>query len=435
MERAIVLVGLNHRTAPVEVRERVAFPNGDLGDALHRLVEVEGVAEGAILSTCNRVEVVACGTDPGLMTAALPRFLAREHELPEPLLAAHLYTHVGRAAVRHLFRVAASLDSMVVGEPQILGQMKEQYAAAAAAGASGQILHRCFHKSFSVAKRIRSETGVAEKAVSVASAAVALARGIFDRLDDKSVLLLGAGTMGELTARQLLAQGVGSVMVANRTFDRAVDVARELGGAPVPWEHIGRYLPLADLVIAAASAGDWLIRPPAAEDAMRERRHRPMFLIDLAVPRALDPALNAFDDVYLYDVDDLEGVIADNRGAREREAAKAELIVDAEVDAFWRWFASLDVVPTIVALRAKLEGIRRKEVERALATLGPLDERQRDVLDRLTRGLVNKILHAPVTALRRHRADAAESFYVDAARRLFRLGAPRNEVDPDDEES
>ncbi|HJQ83867.1 MAG TPA: glutamyl-tRNA reductase, partial [Candidatus Binatia bacterium] len=243
--RSIVLVGLNHRTAPVEVRERVAFGgNGSLEAALRRLVEVEGVAEGAILSTCNRVEVVACGTDPDVIAGALPRFLAREHAVPEPVLATHLYTHAGREAVRHLFRVAASLDSMVVGEPQILGQMKEQYAAAAAVGASGQILHRCFHKSFSVAKRIRSETGIAEKAVSIGSAAVELARGIFDRLQDKSALLIGAGTMGELTARQLLAQGVGSVMVANRSFDRAIDVARDLGGMPLPWDRLARYLPL-----------------------------------------------------------------------------------------------------------------------------------------------------------------------------------------------
>jgi glutamyl-tRNA reductase len=429
--RSIVLVGLNHRTAPVDVRERVAFGNGRIDAALHRLVELEGVAEGAILSTCNRVEVVACGTDVETIVTGLPRFLAREHQVPEPALAGHLYTHAGRDAVHHLFRVAASLDSMVVGEPQILGQMKEQYAAAAAAGASGQILHRCFHKSFSVAKRIRRETGIAEKAVSIGSAAVELARGIYDRLEDKSALLLGAGTMGELTARQLLGQGIGSVMVANRTFDRAIDVARELGGMPVPWDRLARYLPLADLVIAAASTEEYVIRPAAVEEAMRERRHRPMFLIDLAVPRAIDPTLNALDDVYLYDIDDLEGVIADNRGARAREAAKAELIVEREVDAFWHWFTSLDAVPTIVALRDRVEAIRQRELERALAGAGPLDARQREAVERLTRAIVNKILHAPLTALRRHQA---EPFYVDAARRLFRLGPGVEPPDGDDDE-
>src|SRR6266576_3355872 len=429
MQRGIVLVGLNHRSAPVEVREQVAFQNGQLGPALRRLMDLEGVHEGTIVSTCNRVEVIACGADPTRLSALLPRFLAGEHDLTETALAAHLYTHADREAVRHLFRVAASLDSMVVGEPQILGQMKEQYAAAAAVGASGQILHRCFHRSFSVAKRIRSETAVAEKAVSIGSAAVELSRGIFDRLADKSALLLGAGTMGELTARQLLAQGVGSVMVANRTFDRAIDVARTLCAMPVPWDRLPRYLPLADLVIAAASGEEFLLPRAAIEEAMHERRYRAMFLIDLAVPRALDPAVNQLDNVYLYDIDDLEGVVAQNKGARAREAVKAETIIDAEVDAFWRWFTSLDVVPTIVALRDKVEGIRRRELARALAAVGDADPRVGEVLERVTSAIVNKILHGPLTALRRHEAQAGEAFYVDAARRLFRLGA-----DPDDEE-
>ncbi len=430
MERGIVLVGLNHRTAPVEVRERVAFANGRLEPSLRRLMALDGVAEGAILSTCNRVEVVACGSDPAAVGAALPGFLAHEHGVPESVLAAHLYTHAGREAVRHLFRVAASLDSMVVGEPQILGQMKEQYAAATAAGASGRILHRCFHRSFSVAKRVRRETSIAERAVSVGSAAVELARGIFEQLGDKSALLLGAGTMGELTARQLLAQGVGSLMVSNRTFDRAIDVARTLGGMPVPWERLARHLPLADLVIAAASGEEFLLRRATVEEAMRQRRHRPMFLIDLAVPRAVDPEVNQLDGVYLYDIDDLQRAVAENRGARVREAAKAETIVDVEVDAFWRWFTSLDVVPTIVALRERLEAIRRREVERILATIGPLDPPQREAIERVTQAVVNKLLHAPVTVLHRHRADPSAAFYVEAARKLFRLGTSSSAAAP-----
>ena len=433
MERSIVLVGLNHRTAPVEVRERIAFANGQLESSLRRLVEMEGVAEGAILSTCNRVEVIACGVDPERVGIGLPAFLAREHGVPEASIAGHLYVHEGREAVRHLFRVAASLDSMVVGEPQILGQMKEQYATAAATGASGQVLHRCFHKSFSVAKRVRAETGIAEKAVSIGSAAVELARGIFDRLDDKSALLLGAGAMGELTARQLLKEGVGSLMVGNRTLDRAVVVARELGGIPVPFEQLTRYLPLADLVVAAASGDEFLLRQRAVEEAMRERRRRPMFLIDLAVPRALDPELNALDGVYLYDIDDLEGVIADNRGARAREAVKAESIVESEVDAFWRWFTTLDVVPTIVALRARLEAIRRRELERTLASFGAVDARQQQAIERLSHAIVNKILHAPLKALRGNQSEPDEAFYVEAVRRLFRLETELS--DNDDEEA
>jgi len=431
MERGIVIVGLNHRTAPVELRERLAFSNGQLDQALRRLVALEGVAEAAIVSTCNRVEVVACGTDAAVLGAALPTYLAHEHGVSPAALAAHLYTHVGRDAVRHLFRVAASLDSLVVGEPQILGQLKEQYAAAAAIGASGQVLHRCFHKSFSVAKRVRSETGIAEKAVSIGSAAVELARRIFDRLEDQTALLLGAGTMGELTARQLLAGGVGSVMVANRTFERAVEVARDLGGLPLPWERITRYLPLADLVIGVASAEGFLLGVDALDAAIRERRRRPIFLIDLAVPRCVDPAVNQLDGVYLYDIDDLETVVVDNQGARTREAVKAEAIVETEVDAFWRWLGSLDAVPTIVALREKIEAMRRAELERMLASLPDPTPEQRAAIDRLTVSLVNKILHGPLSALRRHQAGAEEAFYVEAARRLFRLGTDSS----DDEES
>ena len=431
MSQRIVLVGLSHHTAPVEVRERVAFANGRLDLALRGLVALPNVNEGVIVSTCNRVEVVACGRDPDAVAAELPAFLANAHRLPTDELASSLYTHRDREAIRHLFRVAASLDSMVVGEPQILGQLKEQYATAAAVGASGRVLHRCFHKSFSVAKRIRSETGIAEKAVSVGSAAVELAGDIFDHFEDKTVLLLGAGTMGELTARALLARGAGTLMVANRTFERAADVARELGGLAVPVERVGRMLPHADLVVSAAG-GDLLVRPGPVEEAMRERRGRPMLLIDLAVPRSIDPAVNALDGVYLFDVDDLDGVVAENRGARASEAVRAEAIVEAEVESFWTWLQGLDVVPTIVALRDKVEGIRQREVERHLTALGSADPRQREAVERLTRAIVNKILHHPVTALRRHQAVRGESFYVEAARSLFHLGS---DEPPDDEES
>jgi glutamyl-tRNA reductase len=389
------------------------------------------VAEGAILSTCNRVELIACGSQPEVLGTVLPGFLAREHAVPGEALAGHLYTFAGREAVRHLFRVAASLDSMVVGEPQILGQMKEQYATAAAVGASGRVLHRCFHKSFSVAKRVRTETAIAHKAVSVGSAAVELARGIFDRLDDKAALLLGAGEMGELTARQLLAHGVSSIMVVNRTFDRAVEMARTLGGTPVPWERLGRYLPLADLVVAAAGGDQFLLGPAAVEDAMRERRRRPMFLIDLAVPRVVDPAVNALDGVYVYDIDDLEGVIADNQGARAAEAVRAETIVDGEVEAFWRWATALDAVPTIVAVREQVEALRLQELARVAAGLAGLGETERALVDRVTRALVNKIMHGPLTALRRHRGDAAT---VALVRRLFGLDPDDGDADADDGE-
>jgi len=430
----ILLVGLSHRTAPVEVRERLAFANGRLEPALRTLVAWPGVAEGAIVSTCNRVEVVACGSDPAQLAAELPRFLAHEHAVEPALLAGRLYTHHGREAVRHLFRVAASLDSMVVGEPQILGQLKSQYAVAAAVGASGRVLHRCFHRSFSVAKRIRSETGIAEKAVSVGSAAVDLAQGIFDSLADKTALLIGAGTMGELTARQLLAQGTGSLMVANRTWERALEVARDLGGMPVPFERLSRYLPLADLVIGAAGGDAYVVATAAVRDALRERRGRQMFLIDLAVPRSIDPAVHQLDGAYVYDVDDLDGVIAENRDARAAEAARAEAIVDGEVEAFWHWLEGLDVVPTVVALREKVEAIRQGELERFLTGSVALDPAQREAVERLTRALCNKILHAPLEALRGQQVGRGDEVAVAAARALFGLDRRPAAVGEDEED-
>src|SRR4029453_12670827 len=414
MSRGIVLVGLSHHTAPVEVREQVAFANGRLEPALRGLVTRPGVQEGVIVSTCNRVEVVACG-EPETVAAELPAFLAEAHGMPGDALEGRLYTHRDREAVRSLAGVGGSLDWVVGGEPQILGQLKEHYAVAAALGASGRVLHRCFHKSFSVAKRIRSETGIAERAVSVGSAAVELACDIFDRFDDKTALLIGAGTMGEITARQLLGRGVGTLMVANRTFERATDVAGELGGVGVPFERLGRMLHLAALVVSAAG-GDLFIKPPQVEEAMRERRGRPMLLIDLGVPRSIEPDVNELDGVCLFDVDDLEGVVAENRGARASEAQRAETIVDAEVDAFWSWLQGLDVVPTIVALREHLEAIRQREVERHLSALDAVDPRQREVMERVTRAIVNKILHTPVTTLRRHQAERGETFYVEATR-------------------
>jgi glutamyl-tRNA reductase len=311
---------------------------------------------------------------------------------------------------------------MVVGEPQILGQLKEQYARAAEIGSSGPVLHRCFHKSFSVAKRVRSGTHIAERAVSVGAAAVGLASEIFDRLDDKTALLLGAGTMGELTARQLLAHGIGALMVTSRTFERAVAVARPLRGTAIPFERMRRHLAFADLVVSAVEAPEPVLRAPDIEVALRERRGRPMFLIDLAVPRSLDAAINGVDGAYLYDIDDLQQVVAENRDARAWEARRAEAMIEGEVEAFWAWLRSRAVAPTIADLRARTERLRARELERNAGLLAGLDPAQREAVEQLTRSLVNKILHEPTTALSRHGAtDGAGSAVVDAARELFAL--------------
>jgi glutamyl-tRNA reductase len=418
MQREVLIVGVNHRTAPVEIREQVSFNNGRLDDALRQLRTLEPLEEGAILSTCNRVEVVATTADGDGAVDALVNFLAAGEHVTRERLSDHLSVYRGREAVRHLFRVAASLDSMVVGEPQILGQLKELYERAAAAGSAGTVLHRCFHKSFSVAKRVRTETGIASKAVSVSSAAVELACKIFDHLEDKTAMLIGAGTMSELAARHLLAHGIQNVIVANRTFDRAVELAREFRGTPVPFEDFARYLQIADVVIGSTAADAYVLTPPLVQDILRQRKYRPMFLIDMSVPRNFDPRINDIDNVYLYDIDDLGGLAEVNREERHREAERAEVIVEEEVDAFAKWLASLDAVPTIVALRDKTDAIRKAELEKTLATLRELSPREREALDAMTSAIVNKILHGPITHLKEH-VRQQEALYLAAARRLF----------------
>ena len=418
MQHEVLIVGLSHHTASVGVREAVAFADEQIDDVNRRLCGLEGVDEAAVVCTCNRVEVVGCTRASVGVSERIAEFLRGAQGGAAHDLVPHLYRYWGRDAVRHLFRVASSLDSMVVGEPQILGQLKQFYARAASVGATGAVLHRWFHKAFSVAKRVRTETGIAGRAVSVSSAAVELASTIFDRLEDKTAMLIGAGKMGELAARHLLGNGVGRMMVTNRTFDRAVELAREFHATPVPFEHFGKYLPMADIVIGSAAATSYVLTEPMIHDTLRERKGRPMFCIDLSVPRTFDPRINAIDNVYLYDIDDLGTVAEENRGERGREADKAEHIVAEEVESFWRWLGHLEAVPTIVALRDKMEAIRRGELQKTLNALKDLGPREREALASMTEAIVNKILHTPITRLKQQ-DKRTEAFYIDAARRLF----------------
>jgi glutamyl-tRNA reductase len=419
----LLLVGLNHRSAPVEVRERLAFSNGALESSLPHLIDADTVREGAILSTCNRVEVIACTTDPDQASEKIKTFLAEEQQVKRALFEPHLYTCVGKDAVSHLFRVAASLDSMVVGEPQILGQVKDAYAASSALGTLGVVLHRCFHKSFSVAKRVRSETGVAAKAVSISSAAVDLARSIFDHLSDKTAMVIGAGEMGEQTVRHLQSNGIGTVLVTNRTFQRAVDLARQCNGTVVPFEQWHKHLRLADVVIGSAGGSDYLLVPAVVEEVLHERKRRSMFFIDLGVPRNFDPRLNDLDNVFLYDIDDLEKVIEDHKDEREREALKAEAIIAEEVEAFWTWLSGMDVTPTIVALRDKAEAIRKRELEKTLAALKDLPPHAYKAIEALSTSITNKLLHPPIAYLKNRSRSGEGQEETDAAavRRIFAL--------------
>jgi len=436
----LFILGLSHRTAPVAVRERLAYGEAEIPRALASIKQrVASVSEVAILSTCNRVEMVGVAPDSSVACDELAAFIADDRRVGLPTFADALYRMEGGEAARHLFRVGASLDSMMVGEPQILGQLKLAYAQAARAGTVGLVLHRAFHKAFSTAKRIRKGTLIGHGAVSVSSAAVALARQIFDRLSDKTVMLMGAGKMAELTARQLQSIGIESLLITSRTFDKAVTLARELGGTAVPFDNYRPYLKIADVVIGSISVAKPIIGPEEFDAVIKERRYRPMFLIDLGVPRNFDERLNSIENVYLYDIDDLGQVADKSRAEREKEAHKGEEIVEQELKSFERWMAGLDLVPTIKDIRYSIERLRDVELGRNqswIATLGP-SERER--VELLTRSLTNKLIHRILLGLRQGGNSAADNHYAaEVARRLlcgeFDLEDPEFDAIEDDDE-
>ncbi|HYB91095.1 MAG TPA: glutamyl-tRNA reductase [Candidatus Binataceae bacterium] len=421
MEQALFILSVNHRTAPVALRERLAFGEDEVAPALRRLkAGVPAMSEAAILSTCNRVEIVGVATDVDRATEDTLRFLAADRQVPREAFNGVIDRLDMREAARHLFRVAASLDSMVVGEPQILGQVKLAYAQAAEAETVGLVLHRAFHRAFSVAKRVRNATLIGHGAVSVSSAAVDLASQIFDLLNDKTVMLMGAGRVAELTARHLKAVGVQRILITSRTFDHAVTLARELGGTAVPFDKYKPYLVMADIVIGSLAVTKPVLGPAEFEAIVRERRYRPMFLIDLGVPRNFDERLNSLENVYLYDMDDLGQMVQKSRSEREREAAKAEEIVESELDAFWRWLNGLDLVPTIKDIHFSIERLRHLELGRHRGWLAGLAPAERERVERVTRGLTNKLLHRILRGLRQSGADTPEGAHAaEVARRLL----------------
>jgi glutamyl-tRNA reductase len=419
----LLLVGLNHRSAPVEIRERLAFGGGVLEGALRRLVDGEAVHEGVILSTCNRVEVIACAPDLERASEKIKTFLAEEHQVTRAFFESHLYTHIGKDAVNHLFRVTASLDSMVPGEPQVLGQVKAAYAVSSTLGTLGVILHRCFHKAFSVAKRVHTETRISARAVSVSSAAVDLVRSVFDRLIDKIVMVIGAGEMAEQAVRHLRDSGIGTVLVTNRTFQRAVELAHQCDGTVVPFERLYKHLPLSDVVIGAAGCKGHMVSVGMVEWALNKRKLRPILFIDLGVPRNFDPRLNDLENVFLYDIDDLEKVVEGNKGEREREALRAETIVTAEVEAFWSWLMNLEITPTILALREKAEAIRKRELEKTLAALQDLPSPAQKAIEALSTAITNKLLHPPIAYLKSssRNGQGLEGASAEVVRRIYGL--------------
>jgi glutamyl-tRNA reductase len=417
----IIVVGLSHKTAAVEIREKVAFAPTQMEKPLSAVVALPDITEAVIVSTCNRVEIYATTRDVAGGMARLKRFLADYHGIALETLESHLYSYHGEDATRHVFRVASSLDSMVVGEPQILGQIKTSYGYAAEYKSSGLILNRFLHKAFSVAKRVRTETKIASSAVSVAFAAVELAKKIFGDLGDKTVLLIGAGEMCELAAKHFINTGVRGVMVTNRTYERAEKLAQEFDAKPINFEDLFDHLHKADIILSSTGAPHFIIREGEMAEVIRRRKMKPMFFIDIAVPRDIDPKVNNVENVYLYTVDDLNGVVATNLEQRKIEAAKAEAIVEQEIGQFFKWLSSLEVTPTIVALRSRFDEIRKAELAKTVAGWKNLPPDAEKKLEALTNAYMNKLLHQPTSVLKKTEQGNRNDLYVDALRHLFDL--------------
>ena len=418
----LLVVGLSHRTAPVELRECVDFARGGLDAALTALAGRGVSVEAVVLSTCNRAEVYAVAESDGAVDA-IGRFFSEYHQLDHRRMAEHLYTQWGADAARHLFRVAAGLDSLVVGEPQILGQVKNAYTVANDLHFTGPLTNRLFHSAFGVGKRVRTETGLGEGAVSVSYAAIALARKIFGNLTGLGVLILGAGEMAKLTGIHLQAQQVRQITIASRTLSTAERLAAQLGGRAVPWSDLDAALAAADIVITATGATDPVLTRARVEEIMRPRRSRPLFVIDIALPRDVESSVGDLDQVFLYNIDDLQTIVKENLARRSAELTKAESIVTEEVKRFSAWMQSREIIPTVVALRKRFEAIRQSELSRLEPKLSGLPPEARARIDEITHLIVEKLLLTPTEQLKAVNDETMVVAYADALNRLFSLAA------------
>ncbi|MBI3359084.1 MAG: glutamyl-tRNA reductase [Nitrospirae bacterium] len=416
----IILAGLNHRTAKVEIREQFALSEEQIGEALYKLKRNPLIQEALILSTCNRVELYAVVTNTEEGCTALKNFFL--HQSPSDAVASALYTYSARDCLRHLFRVSSSLDSMILGEPQILGQLKDAFDLAMLHKSTGVLLNKVCKKAISVAKRVRTETKISENAVSISYAAVELAKKIFGKLHQKSVMLVGAGEMAELSARHFISNGVKSIFIANRSYERSLELASEYQGIPVRFEDFFVEMAQSDIVLCSTGAPHYLIGPQDVSKVIASRANRPIFFIDISVPRNIDPAINQLDNVFLYDIDDLKLSVEANLRSREVEAFKAEEIITEEVEQMTRWFKSLDAIPMIVALKEMAEEIRIREMKRTLDRLGALTPEQREAIDGLTLSIVNKLLHGPLTTLKEETHGNNGNALLEATQKLFQFG-------------
>lgn len=419
----IVLVGLSHKTAPVEMRERLAFADSSLTDALEKLVDHDTLDEGLIVSTCNRIEMVASSSeDPEKGIDRMTRFLCDFHDLQPAAIDNHIYRHTGVEAIRHIFRVTSSLDSMVVGESQILGQVKDAYRQAVQAGTVGRILSQLMDRALSVAKRVRSETEISHRPVSVSSVAVELALKVFDSLAEKNILLVGAGEMSELAARNLVEEGASKIIVTNRTPERAEAVARSFGGSTAPFESFYEVLPTVDIVICSTGASAWVINAAETRRALRSRRKGPVLFIDISVPRNIDPAVAGLENSFLFDIDDLESVVRANIGEREAEARKAEVIIEAEAHHFVKHIRAMDIGPSVVEVKEILAQLALSEFQRNRKHMGDLSQEQEAAIrDVLIPSLVNKLSHPIIVHLRTAARNGDNSQVVEELRKMIRI--------------
>lgn len=418
----IVVTGLNHITAPVELRECLAFNDTEAKAAVEDLKNNPAISEIMLFSTCNRVEVLMVGNTGSDASRAAIQYLSKVKNIPAKEFTDALYTHHGKEAVKHIFRVASSLDSMMVGEPQILGQIKSAFKNTIARKASGVVLNRLMHRTFNVAKRVRTETGIGDNAVSISYAAIELGKKIFGTLDNKKVLLVGAGEMAELAVEHLIQNQVGDIFVANRTLERGVELANRFNGKAVSLDEIQDVLEVVDIIISSTGAPGFVITKDTVKSAMRSRRSKPSFFIDIAVPRDIDPEINKLQNTYVYDIDDLNGIIDDNLEARNREAVKAERLIDESVISFEKWRKDLRVVPTIVALKEKLNRLAESEIKKTLnSSLKHLSEKDSKAIERMSEALISKILHDPINFLKNSGAHRDESTYLNFSRTLFNL--------------
>jgi glutamyl-tRNA reductase len=415
------ITGVNHKSAPVEVRERLAFDENSLGDALLELKRRPGFCEGMILSTCNRVEIALTCEDGPASGVAVDQFLADTRKVARDWVTPYLYRFEDSEAILHLFRVAASLDSMVVGEPQILGQLKTAYAIAKEHGAVSGFMETLLTRAFSVAKRVRSETDIGANAVSVSYAAVELAREIFASLSGKKVMMVGAGKMSELAARHLRRSGAAQIFVTNRTHERALEMARVFEAKIVDYTQFLAFLPEVDIVIASSGAPHHIILREDMKKVIEARRNRPMFLIDIAVPRNIECSVNELDNVFLYDIDDLQKVVDTNLEGRRESAEQGEAIIHEEVERMMARLKEREVVPTIVSLQEQLEHLRAAELARMRGKFGTLTPEQEQALDALTKSIINKVAHGPISELRRQASLPDGHFFISTIRKVFRL--------------